>query len=222
MKNWKILIPALVLAVGLTACGGDETETQAPSTTAPASQAPATETPATQTPSTQAPVSGDATSSDLTAGSGADRAAESTLTYTVSGAEQQMSAELYDAVDYTLYVPKEGWNITEEDGKLRVECGSNAADALEISFAAGADASALKTGLDALGSFDAGEEITNAAGLTGTHYTGSAGDVHYSAYAFPSANGAVLVVIQADLGTDGSPSANELLMEAMVDTLMAW
>jgi hypothetical protein len=221
MKHWKILIPALVLALGLTACGGDETETQAPGTTAPASQAPVTEAPASQTPGTQAPVSGDATSSDLT-DSGASRPAEGTLTYSVSGTEQQMAAELYDAADYTLYLPKEGWTVTEEDGKLRVEYTDNTADALEISFAAGADAAALKTGLDALGSFDAGEEITNAAGLSGTHYTGSAGDVHYSAYAFPSANGAVLVVIQADLGADGSPSANELLMEAMVDTLMAW
>ena len=66
MKHWKILIPALVLALGLTACGGDETETQAPSTTAPASQAPVTDAPGTQAPGTQAPSSGDATSSDLT------------------------------------------------------------------------------------------------------------------------------------------------------------
>ena len=117
MKHWKILIPALVLTLALTACGGGDTETQAPSTTAPASQAPTTEAPASQTPTTQAPVSGDATGSDLTADSGADRAAEGTLVYSVSGTEQQMAAELYDAVDYTLYLPKEGWSIAEEDGK---------------------------------------------------------------------------------------------------------
>ena len=222
MKHWKILIPARSLALGLTACGGGETETQAPGTTAPASQAPATETPATAVPSTQAPVSGDATGSDLTDDAGADRAAEGPLTSTVSGAHQQVAAELYDAVDYTLYLPQEGWNVTEGDDKLRVEYASNTADALEISFAAGADAAALKTGLDALGSFDAGEDFTNSAGLTCTDVPGFSGDVHYSAYAFPSANGAVLVVIQAGLGADGSPSANELLMEAMVATLMAW
>ena len=55
MKKILALMLALAMVFALAACGGTETETQAPSTDAPATEAPATEAPATEVPDTEVP-----------------------------------------------------------------------------------------------------------------------------------------------------------------------
>ncbi len=55
MKKTIALVLALVLVLGLAACGGDTTTTEAPATEAPATEAPASDAPSTEAPATGEP-----------------------------------------------------------------------------------------------------------------------------------------------------------------------
>lgn len=206
-KRYLAIFSALALAVGLTACGGGDTDTP-----------PATKDPdaiQTQQPLDEPPA-GTATGSDLEV---TDRKATGELAYTIGGAEQTVAAKLVDEENFSLYVPQDGWKIdTDEEGKLRVESSENAADYMEISFAAGTDVSALKDGLNALSAdgFDEGSEFTNSEETVGTRFVGAVGDVSYIAYAFETDTGAVLVILQGNAADEGAIA----LMDAMVDTLV--
>ena len=206
-KRYLAIFAALALALGLAACGNGDTDTP------PATKEP--DTIQTQKP-TDEPPEGTATDSDL---KGEDREATGELVYTVGGAEQTVAAKLMEEENFSLYVPQDGWKAdTDEDGKLRVENGENAADYMELSFAAGTGTSALKEGLNALSAdgFDEGSEFTNSEGTVGTRFVGTVGDVSYIAYAFENDTGAVLVILQGNAADEGAIA----LMDAMVDTLV--
>lgn len=203
-KRYLALFAALALALSLTACSGDNNTT------------PATKEP--DNTQTQAPQTPNATGTDLDE-NGTDRDDTGELIYTVSGVEQTVAAKLSEGEDYSLYVPQEGWAVTtDEDGKLRVENAENAADYLEISFAAGTDATALKEGLDALSAdgFDEGAAFTNSEGTVGTRFVGSVGEASYIAYAFETGTGSVMAILQANAADEGAIA----LMDAMVDSLI--
>lgn len=200
MKKYLALVPALALTVCLTACGGQN------NTTNNTDNQQGSEVPATSTDVNAA--------KDKLSG----RAHTGEVKYTVDGAEQSIAATLETTDDFSLYVPKENWDASQEDGKLTVASQDNNAVSVEITNAPSADAAALQAGLQNISAdaFGEGEEITTTSGVSGTHFSGDVDGTHYSAYAFPNAGGAVLVVIQGPVEATGELAVLEGMVDSMV------